>query len=109
MPSPAALSKPAGDIVFGAPLAGSSENLSAGPIFNQLAHQEKGGIVGHPGSLLDAVGNDDDSVVAPQFKQGFFHFASGNRIQPRRRFVEEQDLGLQRQATSNTQALLLPA
>jgi len=55
------------------------------------------------------VRDEDDGVILLQFLQGGFDFARGDRVESRGRFVEQDDLGLERQHTRQADALLLSA
>ncbi len=44
-----------------------------------------------------------------QLEQGLLHLGRGDRVEAGGRLVEQQDLGLQRQAAGDAQPLLLPA
>ena len=76
---------------------------------DQLAEIHKGRVVGAAGRLLHVMGDNRDAVVVFQLCDQFLDALGRERVQRRRRLVEQQDLRLHRDGACNAQPLLLPA
>ena len=55
------------------------------------------------------MGNDQDGELLLEFSEQLLDLASGDRVERRGRFIEQQDLGAQGNGTRYAQALLLAA
>jgi hypothetical protein len=55
------------DVILGSFISGASKDLIRGPLFYELSAQKKTNSIGHAGSLLDVVGDEDDRVFFLEF------------------------------------------
>src|SRR6478736_2050575 len=101
--------KPAGDVVFGALLLGAREDHVRAVVLDQLTQVEKRRKVRNARGLLHVVRDDDDRVRLSKLVNQLFDARGGDRIERRTGLVHQQHLGLERQRTRDTQALLLAA
>src|SRR5260221_10558893 len=85
------------------------ENLAGLPEFDQLAQVEESGPLRHAGRLLHVVGDNDDGEPLAQLMNQLLDLGRRDRIQRRGRFVQQKDLGTDRDGAGNAQALLLAA
>ena len=78
---------------------------------DDLAVLHDGDAVGKPDRLVEIMGDEDDRLVQHilQPHQFVLHLAADQRVERRKRLVEEPDLGLGRQAAGNAHPLLLAA
>ena len=79
------------------------------PDLDELAAEEEGRPVGDPGRLLGVVRHEDDRVFGLQPPEGLLDLRGRDRVEPRARLVEEDELRLQGQDPGDAEPLLLPA
>src|SRR5215213_11176561 len=77
------LPKSARDVIFGPFLFGRGEECSPFAVLNQLPLQEERRVISGARGLLHGMRYEDNSVLLLKFLQRGFHFARGNRVQPR--------------------------
>src|SRR5882672_422688 len=103
------LAEPAGDVILGRRLLGLDEDRVGDVVLDQLSQVHVGGVVRNARRLLHVVGHDYDRVVGLEFMDQLFHLGGRNRIERRAGLVEQQHLGLDRDAPGDAEALLLAA
>src|SRR5580704_16997634 len=85
-----------GNVVVGSSISRRSENLAGRTYFHEFPHEHESGAVRHPRRLLQIMRDHHDTIFFAQPLQGFLDTQGGNRIERRRRLVEQQLLGLHR-------------
>src|SRR5689334_22589001 len=98
-----------GDVVLGLLLLRLDENFVGDSEFHHFPEIHVGRVVRNARGLLHVVRDDYDGVVGLQLVHELLDPPRGNRIECRRRLVEEEDRRLDRNAARNAQALLLAA
>ena len=88
---------------------GRGEDLVGPVALDQLAEPEEGRHVGDARRLLHVVRDDDDRVAALELVDQLLDALRRDRVERRRRFVHQQDLGLDGQRARDAQPLLLAA
>src|SRR6476619_7506771 len=101
--------EPTGDVILGLLLEGVGKDRVGAAVLDQIAQVHESRVVGNAGRLLHVVGHDYDRVVAFEFGDQLFDATGGDRIECRRRFVEQEYVRAQRHRTRDAQPLLLPA
>ena len=78
---------------------------------DDLAVLHDGDAIGEPDRLVEIMGDEDDRLLehALQAHEFRLHLAADQRIERRKRLVEEPDFGLDRQRAGNAHPLLLAA
>src|SRR5262245_1607154 len=89
-------SEQAGGVVFRLSLRGMREDALGLVELDQLAEVKESRVVRAARRLLHVVGDDRDAVVGFQLGDQFFDALRRNRVERRGRFVEQQDLGADR-------------
>src|SRR5690242_5957959 len=102
-------SEPAGDVVFRLPLRGMREDALRFVELDQLTEVQKRRVVRATRRLLHVVCDDRDAVVALQLGDQLLDPLCRDRIERRRGFVEQQDLGADCNGTGDAKPLLLAA
>src|SRR6516165_8739788 len=105
----ASSAEPAGDVILRAPVARRSENPARRVELHEIAEIHESREVGHTSRLLHIVRHDRDRVVDLELVDQFFDLGGGDRIERRARFVEQDNLGLDRYRACDAQPLLLAA
>ena len=75
-------------------LARIGEQVGGRAELDHLTEEHEAGVIGDPRRLLKVVRDDDDGEVAFQLHQRLFELCGGDRVERRRRFVEQKHLGL---------------
>src|SRR4029077_10605611 len=97
-------------VVLGPAVTGPVEDLDGGPELDQLAaavfggHEHEGGEVGHPGGLLEVVGDDHDRVVPGQAVDEVLDLQGGDRVEGRAGLVHQDHLRLDGEAAGGREA-----
>src|SRR6266496_3359339 len=99
--------KPSTDIVFCLLLLWMCKDLGGRCKFDQFAGKEKTRKLGDTCCLLHVVRHDNNRVIILQLCHQFLNLQRCNGIERRCRLIHQQDLGLDCDGTSNTEALLL--
>ncbi len=75
-------------------VGGRSDDLAGWPVLHGLAGIEHHRLVGEPGGVGQVVGDDEQGEAATigQGADAAHHVAPGGRVEPRRRFVEDQEV-----------------
>jgi hypothetical protein len=105
----AASAESAGNVILRPPVARRSENPACCIELHELAEIDESREIGHAGRLLHFVRHDRDRVVGLEFVDQFFDLGGGDRIERGARFVEQDDLRLDRYCARNAQPLPLAA
>src|ERR1700761_9845439 len=88
---------------------GILENSSCIVELDQLAHEEKAGVVGDTRGLLHVVRHDDDGGYTLELEEQLLDLQRGDGIERRAGLIEQQNLGLNSKSASDAEPLLLPA
>src|ERR1700683_217911 len=99
--------EPSRDVIFGFSLGRALEDGLGIVEFDQVAQQKETGELRHARCLLHVMGNDHLRTLVLECEQQILDLGSGNRIQRRAGFVQQQNFRVHRQGASDAQALLL--
>src|SRR3972149_2734797 len=102
-------SKPSGDVILGFLAPGPDEYVVGNAKFDHFTQVHIGSVVRNARRLLHVVSHDHHGVIALQFVHQLLDVRGRYRIERRARLVEQQYLGLDRDAARDAQALLLAA
>src|SRR3989441_2422003 len=106
---PMGLSKPSGDVILRLLLLRLDEQLVGDAVLDQLAEVHVGGEVRDARRLLHVVRHDQDGDALLEIVDQLLDQGGGDRVERRRRLVEQQQFRIRGKRSRDAQALLLPA